>query len=497
MLTARRPILTLALTLGLAACSSGGDTTFAIADGDLALQTGERVTLSVQGASQADWSSSDASVATVSSAGQVEAVAPGSATVTAADPDDASVTDAVGVSVHTATTHRWTAQFGTGSDDVAVGVALGDGGEAVVTGRTSGDLVARAHAGSADAFARAFDEDGNATWSWQDGTALYDSAAGLALDGNGNAVVVGDTDGALGGSHTAGQDVFVVKLDGTGSEVWSAQVGAGSLDASFDVAVDGAGDVLVAGRTNGALEGANAGSTDAFVRKVDGSDGSELWTTQFGTGAGDAATGVAVDGDGDVLVAGYAAGVLGAMHAGGDDAFVRKLDGSDGSDIWTRQFGTSADDAARSVSANADGDVRVVGDTMGGLFGSGAGDTDAFVRAYDAQGNAVWGRQFGTAASDAALAVDLAGRDRAAIAGYSYGAVEGDNAGIADVFARELDGRGTELRTRQFGSSAFESGLAVATDDDGRLRIAGGTQGTVGASSAGGRDAFVRAYGAP
>ena len=87
----------------------------------------------------------------------------------------------------------------------------------------------------------------------------------------------------------------------------------------------GTGNVYVAGLTEGALPGQTAaGGADSFVRRYD-ANGNEAWTRQFGTAAHDVLRDVAVDGTGNVYVAGYTSGALpGQTAAGSDDGFVRK-----------------------------------------------------------------------------------------------------------------------------------------------------------------------------
>ncbi len=49
---------------------------------------------------------------------------------------------------------------------------------------------------------------------------------------------------------------------------------------------------------------------------------------------------------------------------------------------WTRQFGTSSDDRARSVATDSNGNIYTTGYTEGNLEGTNAGDVDAFIRKY-------------------------------------------------------------------------------------------------------------------
>ncbi len=72
-------------------------------------------------------------------------------------------------------------------------------------------------------------------------------------------------------------------------------------------------------------------------------DEGEVWTDQFGTTGYDKGWGVAVDATG-VYVTGTTGGVLpDQTGAGSDDVFVRRYD-TDGTEVWTRQFGTSSDE---------------------------------------------------------------------------------------------------------------------------------------------------------
>ncbi|MEX2535530.1 MAG: SBBP repeat-containing protein, partial [Trueperaceae bacterium] len=225
-----------------------------------------------------------------------------------------------------------------------------------------------------------FDSDGTPLWTQQFGTDATDRPTGVASDVSGNVFVTGSTSGALIGTSAGNADVFVLQLDSDGKVLWTHQFGTDTLDTSTGVASDASGNVIVAGFTNGALDGASAGSVDAFVRKLDGG-GTPLWTQQFGTSASDSATGVASDVSGNVIVAGNTSGALEGSNAGSRDVFVRKLDVA-GTPLWTQQFGTDASDRPTGVASDVSDNVIVAGHTSGALDGSNEGSSDVFVRAY-------------------------------------------------------------------------------------------------------------------
>jgi hypothetical protein len=197
-----------------------------------------------------------------------------------------------------------------------------------------------------------------------------------------------------------------------GQEIeWARQFGGKGPANDLGYDVDADGNAYVVGVVYyGALPGQTSlRASDAFVRKYD-SAGNEIWTRQFGTRNFDYALGISVDGSG-VYVAGYTFGTLpGQTSQGGEDAFVRKYD-ADGNEVWTRQFGSSESDVASAISVDASG-VYLTGWTNGALPGeSNAGTYDVFVRKYDIAGGLVWTHQFGTTGYDngRGICVDASG----------------------------------------------------------------------------------------
>ncbi len=219
-----------------------------------------------------------------------------------------------------------------------------------------------------------------------------------------------------------------------------------------------------------------------------------VWVREFGTANGDNAYAVAADGN--TYVAGVTAGVLpGQLSAGTNDAFVRKYD-ADGNDVWTRQFGTSSSDDARGIAADASG-VYVVGYTSGTFPGqTSLGNGDTFVRKYDVDGNELWTRQFGTTGTDIAvgISVDASG---VYVTGHTSGSFLGSpRVGDWNAFVRKYDVDGNVLWTRECGTIQLEEVHAVSADASG-IYIAGYTSGSfAGYTNAGGRDAFVVKYDA-
>ena len=275
---------------------------------------------------------------------------------------------------------------------------------------------------------------------------------------------------------------------------WIRQFGSGGFDRILPVATDASGNVYVAGGVAGALPGqTSSGGQDAYVRKYDAS-GTELWTRQFGTSGLDEGAGVFADSSGVYVVGPVEGGTLpGQTSSGGVDAFIRKYD-ANGNELWTRQFGTSGGEGANVVFADGSS-VYVVGWANGALPGqTSSGGDDAFIRKYDASGTELWTRQFGSSNTDygSGVTADASG---VYVGGVTFGALPGQSSsGDLDVFIRKYDASGNELWTQQFGTSAIDSvgGWSVFADSSG-VYVGGFTGGTLpGQTNAGDWDAFIR-----
>src|SRR5439155_878451 len=106
----------------------------------------------------------------------------------------------------------------------------------------------------------------------------------------------------------------------------------------------------------------------------------------------------------------------------------------------------------------------------------------------------LWTRQFGSSAFDSGVAVasDPSG---VYVAGATGGTLAGEtNSGGIDAFLKKSDASGMELWTRQIGSSDEDIAWAVAVNTS-SVYLAGSTQATLpGQTTGGGYDAFVLMY---
>ena len=388
----------------------------------------------------------------------------------------------------------WKAQIGTGASEYGSSVAVDTWGNAFITGQTRGNL-GGVNAGGSDVYVSKFDSGGNELWTTQFGTSDHDRGYSVAVDASGNAYITGYTKGDLGGSNVGSYDVFVSKLDSGGNDVWTSQFGTSGEDIGNSLALDASGNVYISGQTLGDLGGPNAGSYDAFLSKLD-SDGNEVWTSQFGTSAIDRSLSVAVDASGNAYTSGYTGGNLGGPNVGDKDAFLGKFD-SAGNEVWTTQFGTSERDESWSVAVDASGNSFIIGRTRGDLGGPNAGDYDVFLGKFNSDGNEVWTTQIGTNALDWGQSVAVDAWGNAYITGYTKGDLVGPNAGGYDAFLSKFNSGGDEVWTTQFGTNDHDWGDDVVLDASGNIYLVGDTTGDFGRPYAGDMDPFLVKYEVP
>ena len=175
-----------------------------------------------------------------------------------------------------------------------------------------------------------------------------------------------------------------------------------SRDTAFAVATDMDGNVIIAGKSDGRLDGAIAfGLPDPFVAKYS-TNGERLWLksvldVRTALGTTDSAYGVATDRDGNIYVTGDTVDTLpGETKAGGRDAFIAKYD-PEGNRVWAHMLGSVADDTARGIAVDADGNAYIVGNTGGGELPSQPPMLgELFIAKFDTDGNRLWIRQWGT-----------------------------------------------------------------------------------------------------
>jgi len=400
-------------------------------------------------------------------------------------------------------TITWTKQLGTTEFDSGYGVTVDSSDNIYVMLNSAGGFDSNTNlVGVYDIFLVKYNSSGTKQWTQQLGTTAYDFGYGVTVDSSDNIYVTGQTFGGLDGNTSSGDsDFFLVKYNSSGTKQWTRQLGTTAGDSAEGVTVDSSDNIYVTGQTAGGLDGnTNSGSDDLFLVKYN-SSGTKQWTRQLGTSSTDTGYDVTVDSSDNIYITGSTFGGLdGNTHSVSNDIFLVKYNSS-GIKQWTRQLGTSSEDRGRGVAVDASDNIYVTGYTQGGLdnntsAGGGNFPQDIFLVKYNSSGTKQWTKQLGTSSTDIGFGVTVDNSSNIYVTGYSLGGLDGNtNLGSSDIILVKYNSSGTKQWTKQLGTSAGDTGRAVALDSSDNIYVTGGTVGGMdGNTSSGGADIFLVKY---
>jgi len=378
----------------------------------------------------------------------------------------------------------------------------------------------------------------------------------VATDAAGDSYITGSFRGTAGFdpsssantiSTSSTQDTFVAKYSPTGALLWvttfagQATTNSGgfttyAVSQGSAIAVDGSGNVFVAGSFNGTVnvtEGSGVTSfssatsaTEPYVARL-GASGGVTWFVPVGGTAydTDSANALALDGSGGVVIGGSFAetanfGATALTASGSSDAFVARLNAS-GSFLWAvaTQGVNGSNAAVNGVAVDGSGHVTLAGFFSGAVdfdpsssqtILTSVGSDDAMLWKLDALGHFVWSRSYGSPDYDAATAVAVDASGNIFTTGAFSDSVNfgGSGAGQTitasptyDGFLLKVDPNGNTLWVDGLvGASGSAKGQGVGVDSSGSVHVAGTFAGplsfssTVALTSVASNDVFLAGY---
>ncbi|HOX38915.1 MAG TPA: Ig-like domain-containing protein [Candidatus Brocadiia bacterium] len=299
----------------------------------------------------------------------------------------------------------------------------------------------------------------------------------------------------------------------------------GSLrDFGLDAALDGEGNIYVAGYTSsadfpiaGGFQTAYAGGeSDAFLARFSPDGGTMLWSTFLGGSGADEITRIAFGSDNSVYVLGNTTSADfpgGAVFDGASqDVFAARIAPDGSAILWSAGVATPVSDQAGGIALDSAGNVFICGGAdsaelthTAGFDGGPSGGADAFIAAISAAtGTISWTGLLGGQGTDIAWDVAVDNTGNAVVVGSTASAdFPVANAfdirpnGYEDAFVASIRPDGSAMAwSGLFGGSRSDEAREVETDADGNIFIAGTTRSSnlpaqAGGSYAGDADIFT------
>ncbi len=328
---------------------------------------------------------------------------------------------------------------------------------------------------------------------------------------------------------------------------YSTYLGGNSEEQGKAIAVDAAGNAYLTGYTYsanfptaGGFQNVNGGGSDVFVAKLNASGSGFVYTTYLGGAWGEQGNGIAVDSDGNAYVTGatlsgnfpVSVGAFDAANtAGFYKGFVAKLNSAGSALVYSTYLGgTGGSDEARAIAIDAGGNAYVTGATSSSdfptqnavqpshaddFYGSTSGYIDAFVTKLNSTGTGlVYSTFLGGTGNDRGDGIALDAAGNAYVTGFTEatqptnpnwgiiafpttaGAFQPTNASSSSVpFVTKLNGEGSALAYSTYlgGTNGYADwASAIAVDSSGNAYVTGSTQASNFPTTAG---AYDRTYG--
>lgn len=283
----------------------------------------------------------------------------------------------------------WARSWGTADRDVATDLAVDAAGNVIAVGTSAfADSVQGWIANTSQV--RKFGPTGTPVWN-QTFAGPTCEAFGVTTDAASNIYVCGKFSGTIdfnadrkrvnsaSGNYGSG---YVLKLSAAGAYGWVSAFQTRTTPKSYgsaltmtDIAVDGAGSVVVSGQFQGEIDFNPSGTIDTRLvdaRRVNGfvtklnANGSLAWARATG---GDHTKAVAIDGAGAIYVTGSfyyngtftpGSGLPDVATRGGSDVYVSKFTAS-GNLAWAQTFGGAGADLCYGIAVDAAGTISLAG----------------------------------------------------------------------------------------------------------------------------------------
>jgi hypothetical protein len=405
---------------------------------------------------------------------------------------------------------KWANRGGLWAYDYGYGIVTDNAGNVYVAGKFEfnaifSNTITVTCQGNHDAYIAKYDPNGKIMWVKTLGGANGDYAWSISTDGTNNLYISGEIEGtgtpilfsnSTTTLNTVGDnDIFFAKYDLDGNLIWAKSEGSLKSERAMGITHDQSGNVYICGHItdNGVFNGqpvSGYGGKDIIVAKYD-ANGAFQWVQKAGGAGRDEAKSIMVDNAGGVYIAGLYTGqaTFGTMTKGNPDqfqeAYIAKLNASDGNFQWVKHGDSQYDDAGWSLTKDNAGSIYMCGEFNSYISFEDPSkavattkNADVFVAKFDSFGSVQWIKNAGGQEVDRARGIGTNGTNIFITGQFGHSANFGPynliGADSSDIFLAALDGNGNFLWANDvdgvpdtFEGLGFESGIAITANGSG------------------------------
>ena len=359
-----------------------------------------------------------------------------------------------------------------------------------------------------------------------------DNEGNIYLTGSSESSTLPTSPGVVDNTYNGAIDSIIAKIDQNGQMVFVTYLGGSADEWGYGIDVDSFGNIHVVGETfstdfptiDNVFDETHNGNRDIFVAKVDPSGSNLIYSTFLGTSGEDYGRSIVVNQNGQAIISGAAhggfpttAGAYDRTNNGANDVIVTKLN-SNGTDlIFSTFIGGASSDFGRAITINDKNDVFVTGYTKSNNFPTSSaafdkmyhGEFDIFVSKLNSSGNVLeFSTYIGGSLDDDGHTIVVDDNDNVFVGGYTdssnfpvtNGSFDSTFGGVRDGFIVKLNQNGSETEFATFlggvendfvGSLVLNSnGDLFATGDTSSPNFPT-TQDSFDSSFAGNGDAYI------
>ncbi|MCB1050050.1 MAG: immunoglobulin domain-containing protein [Acidobacteria bacterium] len=361
-----------------------------------------------------------------------------------------------------------------------------------------------------------------------------DAADNLYLAGTTAAADFPTTTGAYAEINSGSRDLFICKMNPSGTALeYATFLGGSGSESVFDIQVDAGGNAYLCGSTSSTDFPVTAGvidsfldyGEDGFVCKLNNSGTAMVFATYLGGDSADEVRGLVLESDGNILLAGRTnssnfpttMGAYDTSYNGLYDTFVSRINGTGTAVLQSTFYGGTSHDDGFVLAKDASGNIFVAGETLsldcpttaGAFATSSAGGLDGFlIKLNPSLSLLLFATYFGGSDYDNVVDLQVSSAGNAYMLGYTEstdlptttGAYAETASGSIDGFLCEFNPAGSGLVFSTYlGGSVDDFPMSLAVDGISNILIAGQTyswdfpttSGVYDPSWNGGSDAFI------